>query len=56
MLPVVYILESCIKMKTTLSFYFQSSLRYLKRFYENLRGLRETFWGTTKKFENRNLS
>ena len=28
----------------------------LKRFYEILKDLHETFWGTTKKCENKNLS
>ena len=36
--------------------FFHTSLWCLKRFYEGLKGLRKTFWGTTKKCENKNLS
>ena len=42
--------------KINLNFYFQTSLWYLKRFYEGLKCLHKTFWGTTKKSENKNLS
>ena len=37
-----------------LNFYFQTSLWDLKRFYEGVKGLRKTFWGTAKKCENKN--
>ena len=42
-----------------LNFYFQTSLWCLKRFYEGfkaIKGLHKTFWDTTKKFENKNLT
>ena len=39
-----------------LNFYFHTSLRCLKRFYEDLKGPLKTFCGTTKKCENKNLS
>ena len=39
--------------KIKLNFYFRTSLWCLKRFYE---GLHKTFWGTTKKCENKNLT
>ena len=42
--------------KINLNFCFHTSLSCLKRFYEGLRGLHKTFWGTTKKCENKNLS
>ena len=42
--------------KINLNFYFQTSLWCLKRFYKSLTGLHKTFWGTTKKCENKNLS
>ena len=45
--------------KINLIFYFYTSLWWLKRFYEGLKGLKglhKTFWGTTKKRENKNLS
>ena len=42
--------------KIELNFYFHTSLWYLKRFYEGLKGLHKTFWGTTKKCENKNLT
>ena len=48
--------ESCTKTKINLHFYFHTSLWYLKRFYEGLKGLHKTFWGTTKRCENKNLS
>ena len=35
-IPVLLISESCIKMKTNLNFYYRTSLRCLKRFYEGL--------------------
>ena len=37
------------------NFYFHASLWYLKRFYEGIKDLHKTFWGTTKKCENKNL-
>ena len=40
--------------KTNLNIYFHTLWR-LKRFYEGLTGLHKTFWGTTKKCENKNL-
>ena len=42
--------------KINLNFYFHTSLWCLKRFYEGLLGLSETFRGTIKKCENKNLS
>ena len=51
-LPAPCISASCIKTKINWSFYFHTSLWYLKRFYE---GLHKTFWGTTKKCENKNF-
>ena len=53
-LPAPCISESYVKIN--LSFYFHTSLWCLKRFYEGLKGLHKTFWGTTKKCENKNLS
>ena len=41
--------------KIKLNFYFHTSLWSRKRFYEGLKGLHKTFWGTTKKCENKNL-
>ena len=38
--------------KVKSNFFFHTSLRCLKRFYEGLKG----FWGTTKKCENKNLT
>ena len=38
--------------KINLNFYFHTSLWYLKEFKD----LHKTFWGTTKKNENKNLS
>ena len=35
--------ESCIETKIELNFYFQSSLRCLKRFYEGLQGRKEVW-------------
>ena len=37
------------------NFFFQTSLQCLKRFHKDLKGLRKTFSGTTKKCENENL-
>ena len=51
-LPATSILESYIKIRIDLNFYFHTPLWCLRRFYE---GLYKTFWGTTKKCENRNL-
>ena len=31
-------------------------MQYLKMFYEGVKGLHKTFWGTTKKCEIKNLS
>ena len=42
--------------KINLKFYYHTSLWYLKMFYEGLKSLHKTFWGTTKKWENENLS
>ena len=42
--------------KINLNYYFHTSLWCFKRFYEGLKGLHKTFWGTTKKCENKNLS
>ena len=55
-LPALCISESYIKIKLNLNFYFHTSLWYLKRFYEGLKDLDKTFWRTTKKCENKNLS
>ena len=44
------------KKRKNLNFYFHTSLWCLKRFYEGLKSLHKTFWGTTKKCEIRNLS
>ena len=41
-------------MKTNLNFNSHASFWCLKRFHDGLYGLRKTFWGTTKKRENRN--
>ena len=51
-----FISESFIEIKIELNFYFHTSLWYLKRFYEGLKGLHKIFWGTTKKCENKNLT
>ena len=48
--------QKVIKIKINLKFYFRTSLWCPKRFYEVLKGLHKTFWGTTKKCENNNLS
>ena len=42
-----------LREKIQLKFFFHTSLRSLKRFYE---GLHKTFWDTTKKCENKNLT
>ena len=42
--------------KLTLNVYFHTSLWCLKRFYGVLKGLHKTFWGTTKKRQNKYLS
>ena len=42
--------------KIKLNLYFHTSLWCLKRFYEGLKGLHKTLWGTTKKCENKNLT
>ena len=34
----------------------RTSLWCLTKFYEGLKGLYKTFWGTTKMYENKNLS
>ena len=54
--PAPFISESCVKIKINLNCYFHFSLWCLKRLYEGLSGLQKTFWGTTKKCENKNLS
>ena len=41
--------------KIMLNFYFHTSLWCFERSYEGLKGLHKTFWGTTKKCENKNL-
>ena len=38
------------------NFYFHTSLRCLKRFYEGLKGFHKIFWGTEMKCKNKNLS
>ena len=48
----LFISESCIEIKIELNFYFHTSLWCFKRFYEGLK----TFWGTTEKCENKNLT
>ena len=50
-----FISES-FEIKIELNFYFHTSLWCHKRFYEGLKGLHKTFWGTTKKCENKNLT
>ena len=50
-LPTPCISESCTEIKFNLNYYFPTFLRCLKEFYE---GLHKTFWGTTKKCENKN--
>ena len=41
--------------KINLNFYFHT-LWPLNRFFEDLKGFHKTFWGTTKKCENKNFS
>ena len=41
--------------KINLNFYFYISLWCLQRFYQGLKGLHKTIWGTEKKCENKNL-
>ena len=53
---VLCISESCVEIKIKLSFYFHTSLWCLKRFYEGLWVLHKTFWTTTMKCENKNLT
>ena len=55
-LPVPNISESCTEIKIKLNVYFDTSLWCLKRFNEGLKGLHKTFWSTTKKCENKNLT
>ena len=55
-LPVTCISESCIEIKIKLNLYFYTSLWCLKRFCEGFKGLHKTFWGTTKKCENKDLT
>ena len=54
----VLLYPSCLnpgrREKIKLNFYFHTSLWCLKRFYEGLKGLHKTFWGTTKKCGNKN--
>ena len=42
--------------KIMLNFYFHTYMWCLKRFYEGLKDLHKTIWGTAKKFENKNLT
>ena len=42
--------------KIKLNFYFHTSFWCLERFYEGLKDHLKTFWGTTKKCENKNLT
>ena len=42
--------------KINLNFYFHTSLLGLQRFYDSLKCLHQTFWGITKKYENKNFS
>ena len=42
--------------KVNWNFYFHTFLWCFKSFYEDLEGLYKTFWGTTKKCENKNLN
>ena len=55
-LNVMCISESCIEMKINLNFYFHTSLRWLKRFYEGRYGLHTSFSGIAKKRENKSLT
>ena len=57
--PPVHLRNLNLKLKfkkINLNFYFHTSLWCLKKFYEGLKGLHKTFWGTTNKGENKNLS
>ena len=47
--------ENSINIKINLD-YFLTSLWRLKRFYEGLQSFHKTFWGTSKKCENKYLS
>ena len=40
--------------KINLNFYFHTPLWCLRRFCEGLKGYHKSFWGTTKKCENKN--
>ena len=42
--------------KIKLIFYSHTSFWCFKRFYEGLKDLHKTFWGTTKKSGNKNLT
>ena len=55
-LPAPFISESCNEIKIKLNLCFGTSLWCLKRFYEGLKGLHKTFWGTAKRCENKNLT
>ena len=55
-LNVPCISESCIEIKIKRDFYFHTPLWRLKKFYEGLKSFHKTFWGTTKKCENKNFS
>ena len=44
------------KGKINLNFYFYTSLWCIKTFYEGHKDLHKTFWGTTKKCENKDLN
>ena len=39
--------------KINMNFYFHTSLLYLRRFYEGLKGLHKTFRSSTKKYESK---
>ena len=49
-------LRSRTKRENSFNFYFHTFLYYHERFYEHHKGLDKTFWGTTNKCENKNLS
>ena len=42
--------------KIKLNFYFHTSLWWLKRFYEGLKGLHKILWGTTESCENKKFN
>ena len=42
--------------KNDFNFYFRTPFWCLEKFYESFKGLHKTFWGTTKKCENKNWS